>query len=101
MGFSSVLAKWELVKESRARNEKINIARVFPICFMKGSEVLKGDPDRKFKGRCVLQGDNVSDENYQAANFQELSSQPATPEAAKSLDAYGMLPGHNVEQCDA
>jgi hypothetical protein len=33
--------------------------------------------------------------------FQELSSCPATLEAAKTADAYGLCPGHNVEQADA
>eukprot|EP00972_Heterocapsa_arctica_P012948 1902647-Heterocapsa_arctica.AAC.1 len=95
------MEKWVLVREARDKNENIHLACVFPICSEKGNDLLKGDPDRKFKGRCVLQGDNVRDENHQTAIFQELSSQPATLEAAKSVDAYGMLPGHNFEQCDA
>ena len=84
------MEKWDLVKESRAKNEKIHLARVFYICSEKGSGLLKGDPDCKFKGRCVLQGDNVRD--HKTAIFQELSYQPATLEAAKPVDAYGMLP---------
>eukprot|EP00972_Heterocapsa_arctica_P072384 10691301-Heterocapsa_arctica.AAC.1 len=53
------------------------------------------------KGRWVFQGSDVRDENHQTAIFQELCSSPATLEAAKSVDAYGLLPGHNVEQCHA
>ncbi len=33
--------------------------------------------------------------------FQELSSCPATMEAAKCADAYGMFPGHCTQQADA
>ena len=61
----------------------------------------EGDPDRKFKGRCVVQGSDVKDENSHAATFQELSSSPATLEAAKSVDAYGCIEGNDTQQCDA
>ena len=33
--------------------------------------------------------------------FQELSSLPATVEAGKAADAYGLFEGHTVMQCDA
>ena len=67
----------------------------------KGSELPEGDPDRKFKGRCVVRGNVVKDENSHAAIFQELSSSPATLEAAKSVDAYGCMKGSETQQCDA
>ena len=60
-----------------------------------------GDPYREFKGRCVVQGSDVRDENSHAATFQELSSSPATLEAAKSVDAYGCMKGNETQQCDA
>ena len=50
-----------------------------------------------YKGRAVFQGNNVRD----WAIFQELGSCPATMEAARCVDAYGLLPGHAVEQSDA
>eukprot|EP00972_Heterocapsa_arctica_P022289 3277672-Heterocapsa_arctica.AAC.1 len=52
------------------------------------------------KGRCVFQGGDVRDENHQTVIFQELSSSPATLGAAKSVDAFGLLLGHDVEQCN-
>ena len=79
----------------------MHFARIFPICSEKGSELPEGDPDRKFKGRCVAQGNDVRDENSHAAIFQELSSSPATLEAPKSVDAYGSIKGHDIQQCDA
>ena len=81
--------------------KKAHFARISPICFEKGSELPHGDPDRKFKGRCVAQGNDVKDENSHAAIFQELSSSPATLEAAKSVDAYGCMKGNEVQRCDA
>jgi len=59
------------------------------------------DPNRKFKGRVVFQGNRVQDESRNAALFQELGSSPATMEAGKACDAYGLAPGHDVEQADA
>jgi hypothetical protein len=53
------------------------------------------------KGRAVFQGNDVRDQNWDAAMFQELSSCPATMEAAKAADAYGLAPGHTLEQADA
>ena len=61
-----------------------------------------GDPDRKFKGRCVVQGNDVKDENSHAATcLPGIISSPATLEAAKSVDAYGRMRGNDTQQCDA
>eukprot|EP00972_Heterocapsa_arctica_P021698 3191990-Heterocapsa_arctica.AAC.1 len=43
----------------------------------------------------------VRDEYYQAAIFNKLSFTPATLEASKSVDAYGLIPDHAIGQCDA
>ena len=53
------------------------------------------------KGRAVFQGNHVRDEAGNWAIFADLGSSPATMEAAKAADAYGLLPGHAVEQSDA
>ena len=60
-----------------------------------------GDPNRLYKGRSVFQGNNVKDERYDAAVFQELGSSPATLSASKAADMYGLLPGHILKQADA
>ena len=41
------------------------------------------------------------DQNWEAAMFQELSFSPATIEATKTVDLYGMIDGHVCEQADA
>ena len=66
----------------------------------KGSELAAGDPQRKFKGRVVFLGDRVRDAAGHAAAFEELSSSPASMEASKWCDAYGLLPGHKLEGSD-
>ena len=35
------------------------------------------------------------------ALFQELSSSPATMQASKAADTYGLFPGHETQQADA
>ena len=53
------------------------------------------------KGRAVLLGDNVKDQDFSWAELCELGSSPPTMEAAKALDAYGSLPGYTVKTGDA
>ena len=94
--------EWDdVVAEYRKKGKKAHVARLFEICVEKGSELPLGDPNRKFKGRVVLQGNQVKDEYWDQAIFAELSSCPTTMEAAKACDAYGLIPGHTTEQCDA
>ena len=49
----------------------------------------------------MFQGKNVRDENSDHALFNELSSSPASMEAAKLLDAFGSQPGFSKQQADA
>ena len=88
-----------VIKDAVRPYKKVHFARIFLICSEKGSGLPEGDPDRKFKGRCVVQGNDVRGENSHAAIFQELSSSPATLVAAKSVDACGSLKGHGIQQC--
>ena len=43
----------------------------------------------------------VRDQDGNWAIFQELGSNLATMEGARAADAYGLMPGHDVEQSDA
>jgi len=91
----------DVADEARRTGSKAHVGRIFEICVEKGSELPVGDPNRKYKGRVVFQGNNVKDENWQAALFNEMSSAPASMEASKACDAFGLLPGHATQQCDA
>ena len=91
----SFVMQWEITNKFASPESFLRI------CSKKGSELPEGGPDRKFKGRCAVQGNGVKDENPHAAIFQELSSSPATLEAAKSVDAYGCMEGNETQQCDA
>ena len=98
----SRVREWsDVAKEARKTGQKVNVGLIFQIVVEKGSELEEGNPLRKFKGRVVFQGNNVRDENAEYAIFSELSSAPASMQAAKHLDAYGLLPGHATQLADA
>ena len=97
----SRVREWaELKKEIQTKGQKVHVGRIFDICVEKNSELADGDPRKKFKGRVVFEGCSVRDEFGNWALFQEMSSCPATMEAAKAADAYGMFEDHDVELAD-
>jgi hypothetical protein len=87
----------EVAAEARREGRTVHFGTVFGICVEKGSELPLGHKDRKFKGRFVFRGNDVRDQNYDHAIFQELGSSPAALEAGKSAD-YGLHPGNSIEQ---
>ena len=54
----------------------------------KGAEYEKGDPRRYYKFRVVFQGNQVKDQNWDIALFNEMQSQPATLEASRIADIF-------------
>merc|ERR1711884_507298 len=98
---SRVAERGAVTRDANRRGVLVHFARIFDLCVEKGSELPKNDPNRKFKGRAVLQGDQVHDQYWEAAMFQDLGSSPAAMEASRAAEAYGMLPGHNIEVADA
>lgn len=92
---------YDVAEEARRNGTKAHFGRLFELCVEKNSEQPKDSPHRKFKGRSVFQGNNVRGENADVAIFGEMSSSPATMEAGKAVDYYGLFPGHNIEQADA
>eukprot|EP00959_Pyramimonas_sp_CCMP1952_P184526 3858599-Pyramimonas_sp.AAC.1 len=67
----------------------------------ENSELPLGHKDRKYKGRVVFDGSSVRAQNKDVALFQELPSCPATTQASKAADTYGLFEGHSIEQTDA
>ena len=66
--------RWEVQADAKRRGITVHFARIFDLCVEKGSELRIGHPERKFKGRAVLQGDQVRDQHWDVAMFQDLSS---------------------------
>ena len=98
----SGVREWDSVRaEAAKKGITVHIGRIFELCFEKNAELDPGNKLRKFKGRVVFQGNDVKDNNYDWAIFQELSSNPATMEAAKAMDLVSLFPGHSAQQSDA
>jgi len=97
-----IVREWsDVFAEARRNNKTVHIGRVFGICVEKSSELPKGDPRRKFKYRVVFQGNNVVTQNWEAAMFQDLGSNPSSMQSGKAADCYGCFEGHCTEQADA
>jgi RNA:NAD 2'-phosphotransferase (TPT1/KptA family) len=97
----SKVREWsDVAAEAKRKGIKTHVGRIFDICVEKNAELPENNPNRKFKGRVVFQGNNVKDEANNWAIFSDLSSAPATMQAAKSIDAYGAMKGHSIQQAD-
>ena len=88
---------------AEARNSKntVHFGMITELCFEKGSELPEGDPERKFKGRHVFLGDQVTDQDFQNAEFEHLGSSPPTFESARAVDALSLVEGYEQTQSDA
>ena len=91
----------DVAREAQRGNVELNFGYLFGICVEKNSELPPLHPKRKFKGRVVFQGNRVTNQNWEAAIFQDMGSSPSTMEASKAADFYGLIPGHAVEIADA
>jgi hypothetical protein len=93
---------WHVVAAAAKDAKKtVHVGRIFEICVEQKCELPTSDVRRKFKRRVVFQGNQVKDENFEAAKFQEMGSAPATMGASKSCDFDSLLPGHRGQQSDA
>eukprot|EP00435_Cladocopium_sp_Y103_P061888 s184_g23.t1 len=99
--FSMVREYDDVVREAKKNKEEVHMARVHGICVEKNYQLPQGDVRRKFKGRGVLLGNQVKNQNWEAAFFQDLGNSPASFEASRWADFYGCLPGHDVKLADA
>ena len=91
----------DVAREAQKGNSEFNFGYLFGICVEKNSELPPLHPKRKFKGRVVFQGNRATNQNWEVAIFQDMGSCPATIEASKAADFYGLAPGHAVEIADA
>ena len=99
--FSWVREYDEVVAEAKKNKTEIHMARVHGICVEKNYQLPHGNPSRKFKGRGVLLGNQVKNQHWEAAFFQDLGNSPASCEASRWADFFGCLPGNDVKLADA
>jgi len=97
----STLCEWDDVSATaRANEEEIHFGYLFGFMVIKGDEFPVGDPRRRWKYRIVFQGNNVRDQDWEVALFQEMSAAPACMEASRCAEAYACFPGHSVQGRD-
>ena len=87
--------------KARQDGNIVHFGRICEPCHERASELEEGDPEKRMKGRSVLLGDSVKDQDFNWADFLERGSSPPTIESAKALDAMGSLPGYRVKTGDA
>ena len=84
---------WSWVShKSKTTGVKVHVAKILEICVVKGAELEDDDPRKIFKGRAVLDGSWVKDENYDVALFNEMASSPASMQAGEAVDAFRLQP---------
>ena len=88
----------DVKKEADREGREIHIGAVNELCFEKGSDLEADNPERKYKGRVVFLGNDVRNQSGNVAVFEELSSSPASLEASKLCDFYGLLSRPSVAQ---
>ena len=75
--FSVVREYDDVVREAKRNGTEVHMARIHGICVEKNYQLPKGNPSRKFKGRGVLLGNQVKNQFWEAAFFQDLGNSPA------------------------
>ena len=83
----------KIADKCKREGYEAHFGRIFEICVEKNSHLPKDDPNRKFKGRVVYQGNNVRDHWGQAAVFEELLFMPGYRGRLESLRLDRLPPG--------
>ena len=99
--FSVIREYYDVKQEALTLKQVVHFARVHGIIVEKNYQLPMSDERRKFKGRGVLLGNKVKNQNWEAAFFQDLGNSPASFESSRWADFYGCVPGHSVKLADA
>ena len=94
----------DVAREDREQNKTVHFEYLFGMMFEKNTELREddiNDPRRKYKYRVLFRGNDVKDQNFDVALFQDMGSGASTMDANRSCDLYGCLPGHCTQQADA
>ena len=79
----------------------MHFTRICELLYEKNSELPENSEQRKMKGRCVVLGNNVFDQHFDWAQFNDLGSAPPLMEAARAVDALSLFPGYCGKDSDA
>ena len=92
----------DVAREAKAKEAKAHFGSIFEICSQKGSELPKGHPEQKWKGRSVFQGNKVSDENNDRGNLKKGWANISSVIDMDPPKAFGRYFGcHHSEQVQA
>ena len=80
----------DVAREAKAKEAKAHFGRIFEICSQKGSELPKGHPEQKWKGRSVFQGNKVSDETTIMLSLRNSGLAPHRWRPQRSLTFMGV-----------
>jgi hypothetical protein len=85
-----IIREWsDVAWEAQQNGFEVNLGYLFALCVEKNSELPVGHPKRKYKGRVVFQGNRVTNQNWEAAIFQDLGSwPPATVSKSPTLSRH-------------
>ena len=97
--FSVIREYYDVKQEALTLKQVVHFARVHGIIVEKNYQLRENDERRKFKGRGVLLGNKVKNQNWEAAFFQDLGNSPASFESSRWAD-FGCIPGHTVKLAD-
>jgi len=108
---ADTVEEWDnVIARAKRKGISIHIGHLFGICVEKGSELgtitdkdgrSVPDPRKKYKYRVVFQGNRVVDQDWQAAEFMNQGSAPASMEASRMADMISCFPGNSMQQADA
>ena len=87
-------------REAQKTNTEVHLGFLFGFMVQKGAEFPDGDPRKKYKYRVVLRGNDIKDQSFEVALFQEMATTPTTLEASRFCDLLGLLPGNTTEGRD-
>ena len=94
----------EVAAEARNTGVVVHFGYLFGMMVEKNYELREIDPTDKrikMKYRVVFRGNDVKDQNYDVALFQDMGSSASTMDASRSADMFGCIKGHVTEQADA
>ena len=97
--YTSVREASDARGEARRGDFTVHFGSIAELCFEKGSELPEGDPQRKFKGRHVFLGDQVKDQDFQNAGFEQLGSSLPTFEVRPSGGC--LIPSRRLRKDDS
>ena len=96
---TQVKEKDDVKAQADLKGLPVHFADLMALCFLKNVELEKAQ--QKYKGRVVLRGDNIKNQEGWQAVFTEQGASASQMVGAKTLDAIARMPGMAGSAADA